>query len=509
MSKGIGVYVGRNEVIAVSATRTATGSKILNYAIEPFASEGPAESDAGKDPSRNRKSTPEAMAIAAALAKINESGAYVNVALSPFEVVTRNFIMPAVSKKEEAGAIQFEASRYIPFKLSESVLDYYAYTTEKNVFSVTVTAIRRDILETYLGSLRGASVKVLMIEPVYCAVARAFRALNMIGKAKAYGFVFVQSDGNVNVTLAAHGIVYLSRDFILTGNADEDKERFYEETRASIDYFYKLTGGESVGQIFLAGSGTLGLWVEHLESSFKYTIRFDSARFPGDQSIPPEFQNAILVAYGLALRSLNSPSPLGNIKLLPKEERRSSLVQLLTFVGIECFAILALFVLVRVVFFQPLIYHLQKQEKNILEPVKKEDPKFDPELAESLKMAMEATRTRVQELKKFFDQKVPYSRLVIALGQGLPQSVSLDLVSFESTAEQVPGQEGKWKRKMSLRGICYLGDSAKESDNISSWVKALASKKTVADFFSEIKLEEIQREKFKDREVTRFLILGE
>jgi len=80
-------------------------------------------------------------------------------------------------------------------------------------FSVTATAIRREILDTCLNDLRTASAKVLMIEPVYSAVGRAFSTLNMIGKSKTHAFVVIQSDGNVNVTFAAKGVVYLSRIF--------------------------------------------------------------------------------------------------------------------------------------------------------------------------------------------------------------------------------------------------------------------------------------------------------
>jgi len=76
---------------------------------------------------------------------------------------------------------------------------------------------------------------------------------------------------------------------LLTGKIEEDKTRFFEELKASIDYFYKLTGGEAVAQIFLAGRGDLKFWVEYLEHSFNYTIRFDVAVFPNEKISPPMF----------------------------------------------------------------------------------------------------------------------------------------------------------------------------------------------------------------------------
>jgi len=250
MSKGVGVYIGRNEVIAVSAIRTATGPQVESYAIQPISPEDPDEPVFGQEAHKAKKISPEGRAILKALEHIKRPGAFVNVAVSPLQVVTRHFIMPVVPKKDEPSAVRNEASRYVPFKISDSALDYQAHLTHKNVLSVTVTAIRGEVLDTYLEDLRSASAKVLSVEPVYNAVGRAFSALNMVGKTKTHGFVVLQSDGNVNVTFASKGIVYLSRDFLLSGKLEEDKLRFHSELKASMDYFYTLTGGEAIGQIF-------------------------------------------------------------------------------------------------------------------------------------------------------------------------------------------------------------------------------------------------------------------
>jgi hypothetical protein len=67
----------------------------------------------------------------------------------------------------------------------------------------------------------------------------------------------------------------------------------------------------------------------------------------------------------------------------------------------------------------------------------------------------------------------------------------------------------KKKKRLALRGICYLGSAEKETEATSAWVKSLGEKPAMADYFTEIKLEEIKRDKFRGREVTRFKVLGE
>lgn len=509
MSKGVGVYIGRNEVIAVSAIRTSVGPQITSYAIEPISPEDSQEPTIGKEDHRIKKLSPETRAILKALEKIKEPGAFVNVAVSPLQVVTRHFIMPVVPKKEEANAVRNEASRYVPFKISDSALDYRAHLTHKNVLSVTVTAIRMEILAAYLEELRAVSAKVLVVEPVYNAVGRAFSAFNMVGKIKTHGFVVLQSDGNVNVTLASQGIVYLSRDFLLSGKMEEDKMRFHHELKASTDYYYKLTGGEAIGQIFLAGAGDLKSWVEHLEHAFNYTIRFDVANLPHAKNLPQEMLHTVLVALGLALRSLGYRSPMGNIQLLPKAERRSDPLQLLKYLGLECLLIVAFFVLLRLVVFQPYLMYLEGQNNMILGPADREFSALASRSTEELMGEKERLNEKILQLDGFFRDKFSMPLFMMSLGQGLPQSITVEYVSLEdSSGKEAPHDEKRAKR-LNLRGICYLGNAEKEAKTVSAWVKALGGKKALAGFFTEVKLEEIKREKFQNRDITRFWVLGE
>jgi Tfp pilus assembly PilM family ATPase len=509
MSKGVGVYIGRNEVIAVSATRTGTGPQITSFAIESIGSDGSPESPVDRGIYKIKRSAPEAQAVFKALAKIKEHGAFVNVAVSPLQVVTRNFIMPMVPKKDELGAVRNEASRYVPFKITDSVLDYHSYPTHKNVLSVTVTAIRSEILDEYLINMRSASAKVLVVEPVYNAVSRVFSALNMVGKVQAHGFVILQSDGNVNVTLASKGIVYLSRDFLLSGKLEEDKTRFYSELKASMEYFYKLTGGESIEQIFLSGVGDLKIWVEHLEHAFNYKVRFDVANLPRAKNLPPEALHELLVAFGLALRSLGYRSSLGNIQLLPKAERRSEPAQFLRFLAVEFFLILILFVAVRFVVFQPYLMRLKNQKETGMSPAEKEFPTFASRSMKDLLDEKEAMDGRMERLNKFFDDKISAAAFMTALGQGLPKSISLDYVSIEDVTGVEVSKSGKSQKRLNMRGICYLGNAEKETETVGAWLKALGAKKIMADNFAEIRVEEIKREKFRNREITRFRGVGE
>jgi len=512
MSKGVGIYIGSNEVIAVSVIRSPSGPKIKRFAVESISAVEVPEPSSEQETHKPRRTTPQARAIYRVLEKIGETGAYVTAAVSSTYVATRQFVMPSVPLKDEQGAIEHEASRYMPFKLADSVLDYSAHMTHKKVLSVTATAIRKEVLEECVQELHAASAKVLMVEPVYSAVSRGFSALRMVGKGKVQGFVVLQSDGNVNVTLAMQGNVYLSRDFMLSGNFEEDKPHFFEELSASIDYFYKLTGGESVGQLFLSGHGDLKGWVEVLERDFQYKIRFDMARFPEKDKLASEDAAVMLVAFGLALRDLNYRSPLGDVKLLPPDDRRSGPVKLLAYLAGQSALIFLFFLLVRLVFFQPFLAGINHPYEKLLKDIVLEDPAFESRSSVSLEEKEKLLSGKTHQLYGFLRGPLSASELLSEIGRGLPQAISLDAieveVSKEKESDKRPGA-ARSSNRFTMRGLCSFGSSEKETAILSVWVKALAQKKTIAAHFPDIKLAEIKREKVGNQDMTRFLIVNE
>ncbi|OQA56464.1 MAG: Competence protein A [Candidatus Omnitrophica bacterium ADurb.Bin277] len=507
MAKGVGVYIGTNEIIAVSVIHTVQGPQVKEYAVEPIHPEE-SEPSLGKEAHKLKQMTPEARAISKALTKIKEPGAYVTAAVSPVHVVTRHFIMPAVPKKELDEAVRFEASRYIPFKLSESVMDYSEQSTHKNVLSVMVTAMKKEILYQCLNDLRAASAKVLMVEAFYSAVGRFFASLNMFQKVKTCGFITIQSDGNVNLTFASKGVVYLSRDFLFTGKLEEDKDRFHGELKASLDYFYKLTGGEAIQQVFVSGYGELKFWVEYLEQTFNYSIRFDLANFPNGKTVPPEIMNSIGIAYGLALRSLGHQSPLGEISLLPFEERRMKPELFWGILGGGAGAAFLFFLLVRLIIFQPYIMNLENQYDRILGPASGVDSKVAESSRESLEIQNGSLAAKTAFLNGFYKARIAPSEIFTVLAEGLPESAWIDYVSFENALRK-GASSPKGKKRMNLRGGCYLENAEREAATINEWTQSLIGKPGFKNVFSEIKLEEVKREQVSGFEVTRFRIVAE
>jgi hypothetical protein len=387
-------------------------------------------------------------------------------------------------------------------------MSYRAHVAHKNVLSVTATAMKKDILEQLLEDLRSISCKVLMVEPAYAGVARAFASMNLFQSAKTNGLVVLQSDGSVNLTFTANGVVYLSRDFLLGGTGEEDKKHFFEELKASIDYFYKLTGGEAVQKIFLAGHGDLKLWVEYFEQAFNYTLRFDLAKFPAETNIPADVMGSVLVAFGLAIRSIGYKSPIGEIELLPAQERCSKPEKFFGILAAIAGAIFLVFLIVRAAILQPTIFGLQAQNDKIFGEGSGVDPAVAVRTEADLLAERDALAGRIKDLDDFAKAGVSPSELLRAIAQGIPKSISVEFISIEDAVSRGKSS-GKGAKRLNLSGICFLGSSEQEAATVNSWVKSLSEKKIFSNVFSEIRLEDIRRANAGNRSFARFKIVCE
>lgn len=164
---------GRNEIRSSSAVHTIKGPQIKSYAIEPIAPEEPKEPSVGPEARKIKKLTLEAQAIRRAPRQDQGTGRVCDRGRQPVpgrDAALHHAVRP---QKEEANAVRFEASRYIPFKLAESVLDYSLLPTHKNgCFRDRHQRSGAGGPDTSASTTCVYRGQGLMVEPVYCAASQ-------------------------------------------------------------------------------------------------------------------------------------------------------------------------------------------------------------------------------------------------------------------------------------------------------------------------------------------------
>ncbi|MBI1977430.1 MAG: pilus assembly protein PilM [Candidatus Omnitrophica bacterium] len=524
MAKGIGIYIGQKEVVAVSLA-LSKGSPILDrFAIESIGdipvSGGAAAAEKKKTswinsliPKKAEKKvlTPVAKAIERTLEKIGaRDKGRVIAAFNPFHVVTRYFEMPAIPKREWEGAAAYEAGRYIPFKLSEVIIDYRIAEAkgqrEAKTLSVTASAAKTDVLRSHVNHLRQASAMVDMVEPVFCAFSRALALAERLESDQSHGYLFLDSDGGVNLTLERNGIVYLSRDFLLSEDRKANETRFYEELKASFDFMNRLSGARAVERVYLAGTGDLIFWTDFLTSVFGKEVHFEFALFPTKQDIPKNVLCALFVPIGLAMRALKYKSPLGDLSLLPPVERETKPERLRRKLGVEFLIIALFFIVLRVLVLEPYVLYARRQIHHEAISQSVQDPSLLNLSMDELRMLHGDLKQQERQLTLFSKQKVALGTKLKRLAQTIPSSIWLEQITYRraepSSSEIAPAGKGS----LSFEGHCYLGNPQAEVKAINDWANALGLDQSFLGGFNKVTVTEVRRDRYFDRDTSTFRI---
>jgi Tfp pilus assembly PilM family ATPase len=520
LKRGIGVYIGPKEVIAASVSLVQGTPNLERFAVESLEeADKPQTSDAKEKtklskPTVKKELTREAGAVKRALEKIGGARTRVIAAFNPFHLVTRYFEIPSIPKKEWESAVRYEASRYIPFKISETVVDFKmseetSKETNSKILCVTAAAVKINILHAHVNHLRSVSAKVETVEPVFLALSRTVAMGEKLENGKIYGFLFLDDDGSVNITLSRSGVTYLSRDFLLSEDQKANETRFYEELKVSIDFARQKTGDGKVEKVFIAGSGDLPFWSDFLTSVFGKEIIFQPALFPVKQVVPSNILSKLIVPIGLALHGLNQKSPLGAFSLVPPAEREERPEKIRRLVGYEFLAVALFFLVLRFAILEPYALIARKQMVREMGPQAETAPSLVGLPITELQQMKNEIGKQTSQLGQFSKDRSAFVERLKALTSKIPRVVWVEQMTYGAVSkEEFRVESGKPSSKsMILQGQCYTASPEEDVKAINQWAKELNEDKTFLGDFKKVTVADIRREQYLGRDTTMFRLV--
>ena len=241
--------------------------------------------------------------------------ANVNVPLKGQGVVVRFLSFPRMSRSDFTSSIQFEAEKYLPFSLTDVVLDYHIIDEGKtasaesgNSMQVILVAARKTEVDKMLNLAKEVGFKLNAIDVDIFACANAFEHANPDLKTHSVGLI---DFGAMDTTFGIFdkGMLVFSRDVAFGGNdltelikrklsvspeeaykiqhesqlsqpdqigaVEEGLERLFQELQSSINYYYNQhQSATPIETIYISGGfSRLSILPELLEKRMQTPIK--------------------------------------------------------------------------------------------------------------------------------------------------------------------------------------------------------------------------------------------
>jgi len=224
-----------------------------------------------KIPSGDEKSVKIGKLIGEAFSEVGASPVDVNLSISGSNVIVRFITLPKMNKAQLENAMIFEAERYIPFNVSEVILDFIILDdAAEGQMNVLLAAAKRDFIQSQVDLFRKIGLNVNLIDVSAFALFNAFMLSNELPGDKGVAFLDL-GHSQTNVLVVTGGMPRFMR-VVQIGGGDITRA-IIEETGLTNDKAEELKatgGGEFSEKVKQATVEVLDELVKEMQLSFGY-----------------------------------------------------------------------------------------------------------------------------------------------------------------------------------------------------------------------------------------------
>jgi len=458
--------------------------------------------------------------------KENIAASTINLSLSAKEIIFRSFVIPWMQKHEVKSVVEFEASKYIPFSLEELSFSYHPIDiVEDKVRRIRIifVAIKKEILENYVGILEEASLRVNVIEPAASSLIRALSFKNLIPKDRT--IALIEKDDTGRIIIIDKEIPQFVREFHLSESSDDQIEedpgsiikKLTREVRISLDYFNRKNEQLMVEKIFLVTASDEKELSQNLEENLDLQITAINSQSVLDEMTHGEI--GFLNAYGASIIPSVDSNPYFNHPIKKSKTVKSSAsisrkpinYKSIIKTALVCFPLIASSIIASAFLTQQ-----SKQELSVLN--EKLGPFQDADVAmiEQQELGLKSKLTYFKKTRMQSDTAL----FLVLIPDLLPTGIwikNLDITYDDSEAFTVADDSSANKKPktgitpnlvITLDGYAYSENKNEQFRLVNRLLKNLKNSKELAGFFQDIDLETTRAQKLDEHSVTSFKILG-
>jgi hypothetical protein len=505
----LGIYFG-SYVVRIVETK---GKKILNDIQIPFSKALEADLE---------EKVPDEVKMAALLkdelARNRITAKEVNLALSGKDLIIRTFEIPPLPRNELASVVNFEAKKYIPFKVEELILAnqvIFDRSTRKNL--VLLVGIKKETLDKYATVFQQLKLEISSIEYSTFSILRLLRLckLNSKGIVGLVG-VDLQGEDEISFVVSENGFPLFSRDITLTGGPGEPVdskepepgmmlEKLKTEIRISLDYYHRKFPTKRIAKMFFVSTRDCRLDLEAFFKEMGLAAHYVDVGKCIDK--PIAYSLTFIKGYSSSLAKAiktNLKIDLLAARQEPKAIREvptaMDLGSLISGVRMDSrVVILALSICIGVFLFG--LYRrtpLEKELNNVIS-VRPQVSTVNPEAVyEDLALKDSEYTTKIDVLNKLFKKQLYLTPVLDAIPRLISKGVWLENLSFVKGEDQ--------KAELKLEGLAYLADSNKEFELVNSFLSKLKEDRVFGNYFKDINIASLDTVQMDKTTLTKFVV---
>jgi type IV pilus assembly protein PilM len=166
----IGLSIGTSSIKLVELKKTGNAWQLLHFGLVQL----PEDVIVNREIINQIKVVESIQSITSQLKLKNKS---VCTSLSGTSLIIKRMTVEAPNLKELQDQVFWEAEQYLPFDVSEVVMDYQILSqTKDNKVEVLLVAVKRSVLDLYMNSIESSGLKAKIVDTDFFALQNLFEA---------------------------------------------------------------------------------------------------------------------------------------------------------------------------------------------------------------------------------------------------------------------------------------------------------------------------------------------
>jgi len=440
-----------------------------------------------------------------------------SICISGQDLIIRTFEIPRLPSNELQSAINFEAKKYIPFKLEDLVYNFQVESDSRSKLNtILFVGIKKEVLEKYVSISKQLNLKINAIEYSAFSLLRFLKLSGVRDSGVIAALCFdLNNEDEINFMVSENGFPFFSRDIILNSGLGELEasssndqvkkcDKLKSEIRVSQDYYRRKFPDKGIRALYVLSGQEMREDLKNFFSSSGIPAKFiDTSKVLGKGI---NYSSILAKSFGTVLVK-DLPLKV-KINLFSTRQKAADVAKgkddIFSFLeGVKVdFKILFLGILICAATFGYGIYRMQPVREE-LNSIRANRPKVssasENEDSATLAARDKNMKKKLGNLDSLIKDQLYATYFLDIIPRALPEGTWL--TKFTSTRKE----DGR--PEVTIEGEAYLGDSDKEFEAVSTFLSNLKSNQFFSKNFKEITITSVDRKPVMDKSVAFFSII--